>query len=645
MLSSRAPQTTLASASTEFDKPPDSAVVRRQVVSIFGGLKPLASLQEKRAPFLHGAVAREHQLDTSEMLGNVVKPLHDWKRIFERCDWANHEIAGTIPGDTVGEAVHVTPGSRGRGQEAIKQLKRALAGKSLDGVLGRDLGLFARNWRLFTPYIPSRGLQMYELLDLLNLVLWTHHLPTGGWLLAEGSALACGVVFLSQRLKLDPDFKIATTPKGHAVGELPWANFLNVLHSMRRDARVASPSAANDQPVEQEFACWGRALKLTGYGFDAAQMAESITRVRGAQVASLGTPAPQRCTPTCLRLRTLFALLVPQQLTDHGGIDCGRCADRSVTDQRRRPEARPRQAPAAPVGRAGASNLVVRLAHARGRRRGVHQLPDVVWRRGVSRGMLPAPEPILSDSLELWSTSLTVAFRFLARQLECCYIRFGPASAEQPQYVDISNVQLQRGCDTHGDGARIISVCSCADACHRRLGGSAPPPPPCTNPLHADCPGCFWPGSPKQRAAAAQRSLDETTARAAATAAEERVAALRNIAGAPSFVICVSQRGLHAEPLTGVSAEETLVVKRSEPGLPGAVVYVKALLSMVVNVSIYRATSVGAAPVKLLLPADGKLALHAGKCSVVQLAYECAGACSLEIRLAGKAQVHSSLPT
>ena len=120
---------------------------------------------------------------------------------------------------------------------------------------------------------------------------------------------------------------------------------------------------------------------------------------------------------------------------------------------------------------------------------------------------------------------------------------------------------------------------------------------------------------------------------------------MRNIAGAPSFVICVSQRGLHAEPLTGVSAEETLVVKRSEPGLPGAVVYVKALLSMVVNVSIYRATSVGAAPVKLLLPADGKLALHAGKCSVVQLAYECAGACSLEIRLAGKAQVHSSLPT
>lgn len=124
---------------------PALAEVRALEAAIFPGLKPMAEAlmapsceRTSRLPLLFSEQARQTGLDVSELLGSVLKPLHDLKRISERIYWASWEAAGVrATSDTDGEAVTLLPGKTA-GQEAIKLKMKECLGKGMDGLLGRD---------------------------------------------------------------------------------------------------------------------------------------------------------------------------------------------------------------------------------------------------------------------------------------------------------------------------------------------------------------------------------------------------------------------------------------------------------------------------------------------------------------------------
>ena len=102
------------------------------------------------------------------------------------------------------------------------------------------------------------------------------------------AVLVCGLLYLQERKRSDPNLEHAASSKGHALAELPWATVLNSLHVMHRTLQLPSPTSLHDEGIEQNFACFKGALKLSGYGVDALEMAESIMQTRQAQRGTRG---------------------------------------------------------------------------------------------------------------------------------------------------------------------------------------------------------------------------------------------------------------------------------------------------------------------------------------------------------------------
>ena len=172
---------------------PAQAEVRALEAACFPGLKPmLAALlapectRSSRPPLLCSVEARQTGLAVEGLLGLVIKPLHDFKRISERVFWVAFEAAGTREAtDVTGEAIHLTSGKTA-GQDAIKKNMKQCLGKGMDGMKYCDWRQVFMCFReIVVRYLPARCVQMFELLDLTQEVAWTTKLSDGGWKLVQ----------------------------------------------------------------------------------------------------------------------------------------------------------------------------------------------------------------------------------------------------------------------------------------------------------------------------------------------------------------------------------------------------------------------------------------------------------------------------
>lgn len=172
---------------------PPHAEVRSLEAACFPGLKPMPEALmvpgceiASRQPLLCSEEARKTGLKVERLLGQVLKPLHDFKRVSERIYWCAWEVAGVREHtDTAPEAVTLQAGKLA-GQQAIKAKMKDCLGKGMDGLLGRDWRqVYSCHREILARNLPARCLQLFELHDLVQQVAWTTELSDGGWKLVQ----------------------------------------------------------------------------------------------------------------------------------------------------------------------------------------------------------------------------------------------------------------------------------------------------------------------------------------------------------------------------------------------------------------------------------------------------------------------------
>ena len=136
---------------------------------------------------------------------------------------------------------------------------------------------------------------------------------------------------------------MSASPKGHPLSELPWATLLNGLTEMRRELQLASPSSLHDEGIEQQLASFKRALRETGFGPEALEMAESLLQTRQSQGGARNAAA------AATRLVTPIVLRLPTCLWHQQGV-----ANSSVRTQYFDDMRRPAEAPFLRIGPRGA---------------------------------------------------------------------------------------------------------------------------------------------------------------------------------------------------------------------------------------------------------------------------------------------------